>query len=75
MVSKCFGTESELFDLFGEPLADFNHNLEEYALKQDMRKNFTQYKEQADRKERFRQVYLKLIKEGKVLTFVLCILT
>ena len=47
-------------------LANYNELLKDYVLKQDLKKNFTEYKNAADRKELFREVYLDLIKDGKV---------
>ena len=37
------------------------------VLKQDLKKNFTEYKSAADRKELFREVYLDLMKDGKTM--------
>ena len=48
-------------------VADLNAKLKDYVLKQDLKKNFTEYKNAADRKELFQEVYLKLAKEGQTL--------
>lgn len=45
-------------------VADFNSALKDYALKQELKKDFTHYKEEADRREMFREVYLNLAKDG-----------
>ena len=45
-------------------VADFNTALKEYALKQELKKDFTHYKDEADRREMFREVYLNLAKDG-----------
>ena len=47
-------------------LANYNELLKDYVLKQDLKKNFTEYKNAADRKELFSEVSLDLIKDGKV---------
>lgn len=36
-------------------LANYNELLKDYVLKQDLKKNFTEYKNAADRKELFRR--------------------
>ena len=55
-------------------LANYNELLKDYVLKQDLKKNFTEYKNAADRKELFREVYLDLIKDGKVFKWDLILL-
>lgn len=45
---------------------NYNDLLKDYVLKQDLQKNFTEYKKAEDRKELFREVYLDLIKDGQV---------
>lgn len=45
-------------------IADFNSSLKDYVLKQELKKDFTHYKEEADRRELFREVYLNLSKDG-----------
>ena len=67
MFSRHFGNECKAFISFLIPLADLNAKLKDYVLKQDLKKNFTEYKNAADRKELFQEVYLKLAKEGQTL--------
>lgn len=45
-------------------VAGFNTALKDYALKQELKKDFTHYKDEADRREMFREVYLNLAKDG-----------
>lgn len=54
-------------------VADFNAALKDYVLKQELQKDFTHYKEEADRRELFREAYLNLSKEGnKAMYIVIC---
>ena len=45
---------------------NLNDKLKDYVMKQDLKKNLTEYKSAADRKELFREVYLDLMKDGKM---------
>ena len=48
-------------------LGDFNAALKDYVLKQDLKKDFTEYKHEADRKEMLRDFYYSLIEDpGKL---------
>lgn len=50
-----------------EHVVNLNDKLKDYVMKQDLKKNFTEYKSAADRKELFREVYLDLMKDGKMM--------
>ena len=65
--SRHFGNEGSANEMRLIVVADLNAKLKDYVLKQDLKKNFTEYKNAADRKELFQEVYLKLAKEGQTL--------
>ena len=65
--SRHFGNEGSTNETRLIVVADLNAKLKYYVLKQDLKKNFTEYKNAADRKELFQEVYLKLAKEGQTL--------
>ncbi|KAK8817209.1 hypothetical protein WA556_003105 [Blastocystis sp. ATCC 50177/Nand II] len=47
--------------------SDFNAALKDYVLKQDLKKDFTEYKHEADRKEMLRDFYYSLVEDpGKL---------
>ena len=48
-------------------LDDFNAALKDYVLKQDLKKDFTEYKHDADRKEMLRDYYYSVVEDpGKL---------
>ena len=68
-----FSSKSKEECVWITPVADFNSALKDYALKQELKKDFTHYKEEADRREMFREVYLNLSKEGNKAMYI-CII-
>ena len=72
VVSRGFGirTQVSAFSVFCQHFSsdvNLNDKLKDYVMKQDLKKNFTEYKSAADRKELFREVYLDLMKDGKMM--------
>lgn len=62
-----FSSDGSAFCLVREHVVNLNDKLKDYVMKQDLKKNFTEYKSAADRKELFREVYLDLMKDGKMM--------
>ena len=62
-----FSSDGSALCLVRERVVNLNDKLKDYVMKQDLKKNFTEYKSAADRKELFREVYLDLMKDGKMM--------